>query len=488
MSLVPGLAKRSVCVLQQMNGWSLPGGYDQLLALGAGIRIEVVGHDDEANLGRDVAIFLVLARSSAQAEDQEDIPRHADLEEHLEVEDAEQARVQLCAHEEIIDEATSHAMLLATPEGGEVGNNADEKATDDGDREKGSELIDGGVNGPDTRKVQTCQGSKGEVETGVGVAVIRQLLATLMRQRLSISLNTGEETVARALEDQIAPVPDPSPGMGEGTRVDEVDEVGAKVAPGLAGGPRGEFAVVVGGANPHVPHENGEEEHHGARAQGAAKLGLARVVDPRVLAGSPAIHDVGIGWDAICVLGNSRLPHALDDLAVGGTVGMTIAVAISRTIGIGIAVDITISVSVGVDIGVHVVEAIGRAIGASLACAIANWRGVVFVIHFFHEFACTSTGWARGLFRSRVGFSVRGFSGDGRLSARGAAVRSWRFYHASKGFLFPMRAVSYLIRGAPHVSHRDKTATVERTASTTLCPSRHEVACVARSPAHRHGS
>lgn len=81
----------------------VPGGDDELLALGARVGVEVVRHEDEADLARDVAVGFVLAHGGAGREEEEDVPREADLEEHFEVEDAKQARVELGAHEEVVD-------------------------------------------------------------------------------------------------------------------------------------------------------------------------------------------------------------------------------------------------------------------------------------------------------------------------------------------------------------------------------------------------
>lgn len=109
----------------------VPGCDDELLALCAGVGVEVMRHDDEGDLAGDVAVLLVLPGRGAEAEDEENVPGHADLEEHLEVEDAEHARVQLGAHEEVVDGVPGHTVVLSSPEGGKVGNETNEETAHD---------------------------------------------------------------------------------------------------------------------------------------------------------------------------------------------------------------------------------------------------------------------------------------------------------------------------------------------------------------------
>lgn len=207
----------------------LPGSNNELLALGTGIRIEIVSHDDKGNLSRNVAVLFVLLSSSTQAQDEENVPRHAHLEEHLEVENAEHARVELSSHEEIVDWVSGHAVLLASVQSRKVGHNGNEETADDSDGQQGAELVNGIVHGPDASKVQDGQDSKTEVQAHIAVAVVWQLLTSLERKRLAIGPNTREKAVAGTLEDEIAPVPDPCLGMRESTSVDQVHEVSTKV-------------------------------------------------------------------------------------------------------------------------------------------------------------------------------------------------------------------------------------------------------------------
>lgn len=241
----------------------VPGGDDELFTFGAGVGVKVVSHDNESDLAGDVAVLLILTGSSTEGQDEKDVPGHANLEEHLEVQDAEHARVQLSAHEEIVDGVTGHAVLLTAPEAGEVCDEADNEATEDGNGEERTELVDGGVQGPDTREVETSETKQGEVQAGISVAEVGELLATLMRERLAVAGDTREEAVERALEDEVGPVPSPSLSVWESAGIDKGYELRAKLEQGLVLGRPGEAAIVVGGANPHVPHEDGEENHQG---------------------------------------------------------------------------------------------------------------------------------------------------------------------------------------------------------------------------------
>lgn len=114
--------------------------------------------------------------------------------------------------------------------------------------------------------MQNSQESKSEVQSDKGVAEILELLAALVRQRLAPAPNSREQAVAGALEDEVGPVPEPGLGVGKGADVDVINHLGREREPGLTGVTGWKFAIIVGGANPHVPHKNGEENHHGQSA------------------------------------------------------------------------------------------------------------------------------------------------------------------------------------------------------------------------------
>lgn len=272
----------------------VPGGDDELLALGTGIGVEVMSHDEEHDFARDVAVALPLTCGSTQAEDEEEVPRHANFAKHFEVQDAKHARVQLGTHEEVIDGVASHAVLLSAVEGGEVCSKADQKAAQDGNGQEGTELVNGVVKRPDAGEVQDRQDSKRKVERGKCVAVVLELLAPFVWKRLAPAPYTREQAVAGTLEDEIRPIPEPSLDMGKRACIHVVDELCPKRGPALAWCSGGKFAIIVGSPNPHVPHQNREKDHHGQSANRTTELELARVVNLGVLAFAPSVNNAGI--------------------------------------------------------------------------------------------------------------------------------------------------------------------------------------------------
>lgn len=254
----------------------VPGGEDEFLGLAAGIGIEPVSHKQEANFSRYVAVHLVLACSSGQAENDEEVPRHAHLAEHLEVKNAEHARVELGTHEEVIDGVAGHAVLLAAPEGGEVGNEGDNETAADGNRQQRTKLVDNVVKSENTREVQNTEDSECRIHANVRVAVIRQTLVTGVRQRLSVTPNTRKGAVTDTLEYKVRPVPSPDLELWESTSVKKVAQMTQEVCVRLIRTAAGrDLAIVVGCANPHVPHEKREEDHESQRAEGATELKFA---------------------------------------------------------------------------------------------------------------------------------------------------------------------------------------------------------------------
>lgn len=187
----------------------VPSRDDELLALGAGIGIEVVSHDEEHDLARNVAVLLILTCSRTETENQKEVPGHANLEEHLEIKDAKHARVQLSTHEEVVDGVASHAVLLASPQSREISDEADNEAAADGNRQQRAKLVEGRVEGPDAGEVQGTKNSESSVQAGIGVAEVIELLATGVGKRLALAPDTGKKTVASTLEDEVAPVPKP---------------------------------------------------------------------------------------------------------------------------------------------------------------------------------------------------------------------------------------------------------------------------------------
>lgn len=113
-----------------------------------------------------------------------------------------------------------------------------------------------------------------------------------MRKVLAFGVDTRHEKVADALENEEGPVDDPCPCVRESTVVGQAEELLAKVGPRLTGRlALGEAAVVVGCANPHVPHEDREADHHGSNSGAATKLVVRIRVHLRVGTLQPAIDD-----------------------------------------------------------------------------------------------------------------------------------------------------------------------------------------------------
>ena len=270
----------------------VPGGYDQLLALGARVGVQVMRHDQKPDLTGHVAVTVPLAGGGTQGEQQQNVPRQAHLEKHLEVEDAEHTRVELGAHEEIVDVVAGHAVGGTASKGRDVGDNGDDEARDDGNREQGTELVNDLVQGENAREVQDTGDGKGRVERDVGRAVVLEHLAALVRQRLAVGGDTRHEAVEGTLEDEEGPVPQPRFGVGKRLGVDEIEQVGEKITPTLAGFAAGNASIVLGRSNPHVPHEHGEEDHHGGSAIRTAELEVARGVDLGVHTGLPAVNEL----------------------------------------------------------------------------------------------------------------------------------------------------------------------------------------------------
>ena len=374
----------------------VPRRHDQLLALGARVGVQVVRHHQEADLAGHVAVAIPLARCGAQGEQQKDVPRQAHLEEHLEVKDAEHARVELGAHEEVVDVVAGHAVGGAAGKGRDVGDDGHDEARDDGDREQGAELVDDLVQGEDAREVQNTSDGEGRVEGDVGRAVVLEHLAALVGERLAVGGDAGQEAVEGALEDEESPVPQPRLAVGESLGIDEVEQVGEKVTPALAGLAAGDAAVVLGRANPHVPHEDGEEDHHGTGAVRTAKLEVARGVDLGVHAGPPAVDELFLPRLAIeaaaAAAGISvQQRRVLDVGLVRGGVGRC---GLHRLLGL---VEVLVELAGGLEVAFP--EGLVLRLGGLGRNDVLGGRGAGFTVGGFWNlgFAATSVAAHRGL-------------------------------------------------------------------------------------------
>jgi hypothetical protein len=151
---------------------SLPSRHDTLFTFAASIGVQEVRHEEEPNFPRNVAIDLVLPSCSTERYEEEDEPRKANLEEHLKIKDTEHSRIELRAHEEIIDMIPGHAMLRATSQRGEVCDEGHQEAGDDGDAQKRPELIDDSVQLENPGKMKdTSKGNAGIERPDAGTVV-----------------------------------------------------------------------------------------------------------------------------------------------------------------------------------------------------------------------------------------------------------------------------------------------------------------------------
>lgn len=131
----------------------VPGGRDEMLALGAGIGVKKMGHDEKQDLAGDVAVLLVLAHRGGATESEQNKPGDADLLQHLQI-DAQDARVQLGPHEEVINGVAGHAVLRASSKCREVDDEAGQEAGKNGHRQQRPKLIQQRVQREDARRME----------------------------------------------------------------------------------------------------------------------------------------------------------------------------------------------------------------------------------------------------------------------------------------------------------------------------------------------
>lgn len=140
--------------------------------------------------------------------------------------------------------------------------------------------------------METQGNDNGKVERRDTRAIVEELLVPQVRKRLALAVHTRHVQVADTLEDEEGPVDSPCLCVREGTVVGQAEELLAKVGPRLAGRlALREATIVVGSADPHVPHENREANHHGSDSGAATKLVVRVCVHLRVGALEPAIND-----------------------------------------------------------------------------------------------------------------------------------------------------------------------------------------------------
>ena len=163
----------------------VPGRDDHLLALAARICVQKVCHEQESNFATDKAVQLVVARCGRQSGEEKNEPRESDFEKHLEVQPFKHARVELSTHEKVVDVVAGHAVLCATVQSGGVGDNANKEAGNDSHAHKWAELVNEGVELEEASEMEDAGHSDCKVKASDTIAIVAQLLASFMWQRLA---------------------------------------------------------------------------------------------------------------------------------------------------------------------------------------------------------------------------------------------------------------------------------------------------------------
>lgn len=135
--------------------------------------------EKEPNLARDIAVVFILASSHGSSDQEKNEPWNSDLIEHLEVQDPD-PRVQLDAHEEVVQRIASRTMSPAPHDGLDIDNEAVQIAGDNSHRHDGAEFINERVQREDASQVQSSSDGEGRIPAGVGRAVVWKLLSALV--------------------------------------------------------------------------------------------------------------------------------------------------------------------------------------------------------------------------------------------------------------------------------------------------------------------
>lgn len=163
----------------------------------------------------------------------------------------------------------------------------------------------------------------GDVKTPHARAVVGHLLAVLVRQWLSLDVDAGQEVVEGALNGAKDPVDGPCLLVGVCASVGEVEKMLCEIKPALVGRCAcRELSIVIGCANPHVPHEQWEAQHHHSHTGSSTKVEMRACINLGVAALLPAVND------AASLLGGAAIGTAVCvsvRLAVGATIERSIA-------------------------------------------------------------------------------------------------------------------------------------------------------------------
>lgn len=158
----------------------IPGGDDEVLTLCTSTGVQVMSEEQKDRLHRWLAVHLVLLKTSSERQEEQNEPWNANLEEHLEVQNAEQPRVQLGAEEEVHDRGSGHANSLATSQGRKVSNEGAQESRDDSYAHDMTELVNKSIQLEDASEMENERDDDAAVERPHGGAVVIKLLSTKM--------------------------------------------------------------------------------------------------------------------------------------------------------------------------------------------------------------------------------------------------------------------------------------------------------------------
>lgn len=149
---------------------------NQLLPLGARVGVEVVGEGQEGSLWGDASVDLVLLEHDGKPQQEQNIPRQADLEEHLQVDDADSG-VQWSTHEQVVDVVARHAVVvLGNKQRVHVKTNGEGEPIENGARHDLREVVEDVVELEDARPVHGEHEGQRRVERRIRVTEVWQLL------------------------------------------------------------------------------------------------------------------------------------------------------------------------------------------------------------------------------------------------------------------------------------------------------------------------
>ncbi|KAG7861427.1 hypothetical protein KL919_002161 [Ogataea angusta] len=250
----------------------VPGRHDELLALGARVGVQIVGQQHEESLRRHGAVLLVLFETHAIAEEKQRVPRQSDLEEHFQVDDAD-SRVERSTHEDIVQVVAGHSQIvLGDEERPQIEADGEAEAGNDGAGHDLAEIVQDVVDFEDVQIVQQRGQREVDVERGVRVAEVGQLLAVSMRQRLAFCPDSRQSDVEHGLDENVCGKDKDGRWGRRGVRFHVVCHFAEELGPRLAVDRPGGAAVVETGRDPHIVHQRREAQHHGNNARRPAKL------------------------------------------------------------------------------------------------------------------------------------------------------------------------------------------------------------------------